>query len=224
MMRDLYFPSISSDGNCFWPMFGAKGEIYFVADRLPNEKNIKPGSAEVLKSVNNIWMIGEPGARPVQITHHTSGNLYFPSISSDGKVVVYEENGGLWKLDTATRKSSQIKLNIVSDEKENNFESLTIQSEADSFHLSPSTRRAAISTHGEIFTVATDRGEVRRVTQSYARDNDPQWSPDGKWLAFVSDRTGREEVWLSNEQAATPRKLSDSDTEKSGLAWAPDSK
>jgi tricorn protease len=221
------FQKLNNDdykGNCFWPMFGAKGEIYFVADRLPNEKNIKPGSAEVLKSVNNIWMIGEPGARPVQITHHTSGNLYFPSISSDGKVVVYEENGGLWKLDTATRKSSQIKLNIVSDEKENNFESLTIQSEADSFHLSPSTRRAAISTHGEIFTVATDRGEVRRVTQSYARDNDPQWSPDGKWLAFVSDRTGREEVWLSNEQAATPRKLSDSDTEKSGLAWAPDSK
>src|SRR5207248_10045555 len=98
-------------------------------------------------------------------TRHSSGNLYFPSISADGKTIVYEENFGLWKLDTASGKSAEIRINITSDVKENEVELRTVQSEAEAFSLSPSTKRAAISTHGEIFTIATDRGEVQRVTE-----------------------------------------------------------
>ena len=211
-------------GNYLWPMYGAQGEIYFVADRLANEKNVKPGSAAVMQSVNNIWKISERGGKPVQVTQHTSGNLFFPSISSDGRVVVYEENFGLWKLDTASGKTAEIKLNIISDDKENAVETLAIQNEADGFSLSPSSRRAAISAHGEIFTVATDRGEAQRVTESYMRDANPRWSPDAKWIAFTSDRSGREEVWIANERGENLKKLSDSDTEKSALEWAPDSK
>jgi tricorn protease len=211
-------------GNYLWPMYGAGGEIYFVADRLPNEKNVKPGSPEVMKSVNNIWKIGERGGRAVQVTHHTDGNLFFPSISSDGKVIVYEENFGLWKLDTATGKTAEIKLHIVSDAKENLVETLAIQNEADSYALSPSTKRAAISTHGEIFTIATDRGESQRVTESYSRETNPQWSPDGKWIAFFSDRSGQEEIWIADERGGSLKKLTDADTEKTALEWAPDSK
>lgn len=211
-------------GNYFWPMYGQNGEIYFVADILPNEKNIKPGSPDVLKSVNNIWKISERGGKPVQITHHTSGSLFFPSISSDRRVIVYEENFGIWKLDLASGKTSEIKINITSDDKENYIETLTIQNEADSYDLSPTTRRAVISTHGELFTIATERGDVQRVTESYFRDRDPEWSPDGKWIAFVSDRSGRDEVWITDELGKTLKKLSDSDTEKIAIAWAPDSK
>jgi len=210
--------------NWAWPMYGARGEIFFVTDRMPNERTVKPGSPEVLQSANNIWKISERGGTAVQVTRHTSGALFFPSLSADRRVIVYEADHGLWKLDTATGKSSEIKINIVTDEKENNLETLTIQSDADSFHLSPSTRRAAISAHGEIFTVATDRGEIQRVTESYARESNPQWAPDGKWIAFVSDRSGRDEVWIADERGKNLKKLSDSDTEKPLIRWAPDSK
>lgn len=211
-------------GNYHWPMYGRNGEIYFVADRLPEEKSLRPGSDAVLKSINNIWKISEKGGKPVQVTRHTSGNLFFPSISSDGRTIVYEENFGLWKLDTATGKTAEIRVDIRSDEKEDAVELRTFQSEAEAFHLSPSTRRAAISTHGEIFTVATDRGESRRITETPWREESPAWSPDGKWIAFTSDRSGREEIWIANERGEGAKRVSDSDTEKSSVVWAPDSK
>ncbi len=159
-------------GNYLWPMYGPKGEIYFVSDRTPNEKNIKFGGPEVMKSVNNIWRISDRGGAPVQVTRHTSGNLYFPSISADGRTIVYEENFGLWKLDTASGKSSEIVVDIKSDVKENETSLVTIANTAEAFHLSPSNRRGAISVHGEIFTIAIDRGEPQRVTEkSVARRN-----------------------------------------------------
>ncbi len=210
-------------GNYLWPMYG-NSEIYFVADRTSNEKNIKYGGPEVMKSVNNIWKISEKGGMPVQVTHHTDGNLFFPSISADRKTIVYEDNFGLWKLDLASGKSSEIVIDIKSDTKENDTELVTISNEADSFHLSPSNRRAAIVAHGEIFTIATDRGEPQRVSETPWREQDVRWSPNGKWLAFVSDRTGRQEVWISDELGKNQKKLSEADCDKSALTWAPDSK
>jgi len=213
-------------GNCLWPMYGRNDEIYFVADRLPEEREryVKFGSPEVMKSVNNIWKISARGGAPVQVTRHTSGNLFFPSMSADGRTIVYEENFGLWKLDTASGKSTEIRLNIASDVKDNEVELRTIQSEAENFSLSPSTKRAAIATHGEIFTIATDRGEVQRVTETFWREQNPRWSPDGKRIAFISDRTGREEVWIADERGHNLKALSDVDCDKFSVTWAPDSK
>jgi tricorn protease len=211
-------------GNYLWPMYSANGFIYFVSDEMPNEKSVKWGSPEIYQSTNNIWKISDKGGKPVQVTHHTSGNLYFPSISADGKTIVYEENFGLWKLDTATGKSSEIRVDIKSDVKESEVELKTVTSEAEGFYLSPSTKRAAIETHGEIFIIATDRGEVQRVTDTPWREHSPNWSPDGKWIAFVSDRTGREEVWIADEMGRSLKKLSDADCDKQSMVWAPDSK
>jgi tricorn protease len=213
-------------GNYLWPMFGRSGQIFFVADRLPGEqeKNAKFAGPEVMKSVYNIWKISARGGSPVQITHHTSGNLNFPSISADGKTIVYEENFGLWKLDVASGKSTEIRINITSDVKENEVELRTVSSEAESFSLSPSGKRAAISTHGEVFTIATDRGEVQRVSETFWREQNPRWSPDGKHIAFISDRTGREEIWMADERGGMLKRLSDVDCDKSSITWANDSK
>jgi tricorn protease len=211
-------------GNYFWPMYASDGYIYFVSDRLPDETHVKPGSREVLKSVNNIWRIPENGGHATQVTHHSSGRLFFPSISGDGKTIVYEQDFVIWKLDIKTGKSAPIKVNIVSDDKENDLETITVHSETDSYDLSPSTKRAAVSAHGDIFSIATDRGDIQRVTQSFSRERDPAWSPDAKWIAFVSDKSGREEVWMAHEDGTGLKMLSEGDGEKSAIQWAPDSK
>jgi Tol biopolymer transport system component len=78
--------------------------------------------------------------------------------------------------------------------------------------------------HGEVFTIATDKGEPQRVSETPWKEQEPRWSPNGKWIAFASDRTGREEVYLSDESGKNVRKISDADCDKSGIVWSPDSK
>jgi tricorn protease len=210
-------------GNRLWPMYARNGEIYYVSNRIADEKNVKFGGPDVMKSVNNIWKISDKGGKETQVTHHTDGNLFFPSISSDGKVIVYENNFGLWKLDTSTGKSTEIVIDVKADSKENDRELVTL-TDAQAFAISPSNKRAAVIAHGELFTVATDRGEPQRVTETAWKEQSPRWSPNGKWIAFVSDRTGREEVFISDELGKNPKRLSDADCDKSGLVWSPDSK
>ncbi len=211
-------------GNMLWPMYANGGEIYFVSNELPNEKGIQFGGPDVMKSVNNIWKIADKaGSKPVKVTNHGDGNLFFPTISADGKTIVYEDNFGIWKLDVASGKSSEIRIDVKTDGKENETELVSL-SRAESFHLSPSNKRAVVGVHGEIFTIATDHGEPQRVSDTPWREQDPRWSPNGKWIAFVSDRTGREEVFISDELGKEAKKLSDADCDKSGLTWALDSK
>src|SRR5262249_34067142 len=99
--------------NNFWPMYGSDGFIYFVSDR---DVMAKAGTGQVMTSTNNIWKVAEYGGQPVQVTRHKSGSLFFPSMSADGKVIVYEENFGLCKLDVASGEAKEIKINIVSDD------------------------------------------------------------------------------------------------------------
>jgi tricorn protease len=212
--------------NRYWPMWGPKDEIYFVADPLPGEKTLKAGSAEVRRSVNNIYKIPLSGGAPVQVTKHTDGSLFWPSMSSDGKVIVYEDNFGIWKLDVATGRTSEIKLDVATDDKENEAEVEAINSELDAFDLSPSGRRAVISTRGQILTIATDRGDITRVAPDNmaSRSQSPQWSPDGKYLAFISDRSGRDEIWICDPDGKGLKKITDLDNEKTAPVWTPDSK
>jgi tricorn protease len=206
--------------NNFWPMWG-NGEIFFVSDR---ETKATAGTKEVLKSVNNIWKIPAGGGTPVQVTHHTSGSLFWPSISSDGKVIVYEESFGLRKLDTGTGKTAEVKVDIDSDVSRNEPGVAVSKSEADEYDLSPSTKRAVVSFRGELFTIATDRGDVSRVTRTSSRESRPAWSPDGKRLAFVTDASGRDELAVADVDGRDLKRVSDADTEKFAIVWAPDSK
>ena len=213
--------------NRYWPMWGADDAIYFVADPLPNDKSVKPGSPEVRKSVNNIYKVPARGAgQPVQVTKHSDGSLFWPSMSSDGKVIVYEDNFGIWKLDVASGRTSEIKIDIVTDEKENEVEYETITNDVDAFDISPSGRRAVVSARGQLLTIATDRGDITRIApdKMASRNDQPKWSPDGKTIAFVSDRSGRDEVWISDPEGRTPKKITDLDNEKGALVWTPDSK
>jgi tricorn protease len=205
--------------NNAWPLYG-NGEIYFVSDR---EVRAKAGAAEVRKSVNNLWKIPAEGGAPVQVTHHTSGSLFAPSISADGRTIVYEEGFSLWKLDTATGTTSEVRIDIEPDDAGSPLV-VVDKGEVDEYDLSPTTRRAVVSYRGELFTIATEKGDVSRLTRTGWRESRPVWSPDGKRIAFVSDEHGQDDVMVADTDGLNLRRLSDSDTEKLSVVWSPDSR
>ena len=94
------------------------------------------------------------------------------------------------------------------------------------FDLSPDGNRAAFTARGEIFTVPKKEGNTRNLTNSPgANDRAPRWSPDGKWIACISDETGEEELYLlSQDGKERVRLTTDGHCHRYNPTWSPDSK
>jgi len=200
------------DGMDTWPMWSTDGHIYFVSDREGN-------------GLTNIWRVPERGGKAERVTSFKSGDVRWPSISSDGKTIVFEHDFGVMKMDVASRKVTPIKLNINAETEENLTEVRTFNSRVDDYDLAPSGRRIAFSIHGEIFTAPTEEGDAVQITDNPARDRQPRYSPDGKQIAYVSDRSGREEIYITAVDGSDePHRVTDIDTLKFSFRWSPDSK
>src|SRR5690349_16796101 len=95
------------------------------------------------------------------------------------------------------------------------------------FYLSPSGKRAVIEARGELFTLPAEKGDVRDLTNSPgARERDPAWSPDGKWIAYLSDKSGEYQLHVIGADGKTPDRqvTKEAPTFRFGPAWSPDSK
>jgi len=196
-----------------WPMWAKDGFIYFVSDREGG-------------GLSNIWRVSDKGGVTAaeQVTTFKTGDVRWPSISADGKIITFEHDFGIWKMDVASRKASPIALDIAAETQDNTSEVRTFNSEADDYSLDPSGRRIALSVYGEVFTAPTDQGDLVQLTDAAARDQAPVYSPDGKRLAYVSDASGREEIYVaSTDGAGTATKISDVDALKLAMSWSPDS-
>jgi tricorn protease len=199
------------DGIDSWPMWARDGQIYFVSDREGG-------------GLTNVWRVSESGGKADRVTSFREGDVRFPSISADGKTIVFEHDFGISKLDLATKRVTPLHFDIGAETEESLSEVRDFNSMADDYALAPNSRRIVVSVHGEIFTAPVDEGDLRQITDSAARDTNVEYSPDGKWIAFVSDRSGREEIYaVAVDGAGEPQKLTDLDALKFAYSWSPDS-
>ncbi|HEV8370711.1 MAG TPA: S41 family peptidase [Pyrinomonadaceae bacterium] len=200
------------DGLDSWPMWGHDGFIYFVSDR--------DGAG-----LTNVWRVSDNGGKADRVTTFKNGDVRWPSISADGRVIMFEHDFGIWKLDVNSKKASAITLNIDAETADNLTDMQSFSSQADEFDLAPSSRRIAFSIHGEIFTAPVEEGDIKQITESTARERSVAYSPDGKWLSYISDQSGREELFVvAVDGSGPPQQLTDIDALKQGYNWSPDSK
>ena len=139
-----------------WPMWGKDGFIYFVSD--------KDGDA------TNLYRVPERGGSPERVTTFGTGDVRWPAISTDGKVIAFEHDFGLWLYDVAGRQSRRVPLRINAEVQENLTESRVYRSQADDYSLAPNGRRIAFSVHGELFTTPVEEGDLRQITAGPWRD------------------------------------------------------
>ena len=128
-----------------------------------------------------------------QLTDHVSYDVRRPS--EGGNRIVYELGGELWVLDISSGRSGKIPVEIRADAPEIRPYFKNVQGYITGMDASPNGKRALVVARGEIFSVPYKNGPTRNLTLDCgARDKDAVWSPDGKSVAYISDKSGEYEI------------------------------
>jgi len=170
-----------TDSNDSDPMWVGE-TIYFVSDR---------------NHTANLFSYDTGTGAVAQVTQHDDYDIM--NASAGAGAVVYEQAGWIWQLDTATGETRRLSIDVRGDLPwaQPQFERVAgmIRDAA----LSPTGVRTAFEARGDIYTVPTDKGDFRNLTQSSgAHDRSPVWSPNGARLAWLSDATGEYQLMIGD--------------------------
>src|ERR1700676_4692204 len=122
---------------------------------------------------------------------HSDG-LDFKTASAGPDAIVIEQFGAIKLFDLNSRQAKNIPIHVVGDIEAVRPHFAKVEPKRiQNFSISPTGARAVFEAWGEIFTVPTDKGDIRNLTNSPAvADRDPAWSPDGKSITYFSDEGG----------------------------------
>jgi tricorn protease len=171
----------------------------------------------------NIYQYVE-GSEPVKVTDH---DLYDSLWASAGpNAIVYENGGYLWRYDPTTAKSTQLVIHITANQENLLAQRKNVASFIESMDISPDAKRVVIAARGELFSVPAKKGEISNISNTpTAREIDVSWSPDGQYLAYLSDASGEYEVYIKSIAARkVTRVTSNGDVWRYPPVWSPDSK
>ncbi|HTI89904.1 MAG TPA: PDZ domain-containing protein [Puia sp.] len=203
--------SAGTDADEELPMWHGNS-IFFLSDR-GEEKRM------------NLWEYDIPSKKFTQLTRFTDYDVHFPSLGPDD--IVFEQGGALFLYTIATHQYKQVPVQVVTDE---NALRPTLQPAekmlANSF-ISADGKRVLFEARGDIYTVPAENGPVIDLTRtSGVAERFPAWSPDGKYIAYWSDRSGEYELTLLEAGRNTPEKklTSYGPGFRYNLFWSPDSK
>jgi len=197
-----------NDAQDIFPMW-CGNRIFFASDR---------------DAVMNIFMYDTASGSTRKVTEFTDFDVKFPS--TDGRTIVFENGGYIWKLDPQTLRYEQIHIKLSSDLVYSRSTLRNVGGSLTAASMSPDGSRVAVTARGEVFDVPATKGVTRNITHSAgSNDRGAEWSYDGRYIAYISDITGETEVWLQDVKGGEPVQMTKGwDTYIRSLLWAPDSK
>jgi tricorn protease len=160
-----------------------------------------------------------------QLTHFADFDMSWPSLGPDS--IVFENGGYLYVFDLASEQVRKVTVYLPGDEDLTRPHWVNATKWITAFDLSPEGKRAVFSARGDIFSVPAKEGSVRRLTQTPGiRENYATWSPDGRWIAYISDRSGEDELYVMPQDGSGPeaRVTTDGTMFRLPPVWSPDSK
>jgi tricorn protease len=192
------------------PMWGPDNRIYFASDRT---------------GVMNLFSIDLAGKDTKQLTSFKDYDIKFPSIGKES--IVFEQAGYIWRYDLASGKAAPVPIEIKEDFASGRSAFIDASKNIQSVSTAPDAQRVIAVARGDLFSVPMKDGTARNLTRtSNAHERDAVWSPDGKWIAYNSDATGENELYVrSQDGKGQPQQVtSNADTYYYQAIWSPDSK
>jgi tricorn protease len=159
---------------------------------------------------------------------HSDG-FDFKTASAGPDVIVIEQFGAIKLYDLQSHQAKNITIHVDGDLAAVRPHFAKVDPKRiQNFGLSPTGARAVFEAWGEIFTIPTDKGDIRNLTHSPAvADRDPAWSPDGKSIAYFSDESGNYELCIRDQNGIAPVRhinLGNPPSFFYSATWSPDSK
>ena len=161
-----------------------------------------------------------------QLTRSTTYDVRWPSSDHQSRIV-YELGGELHVYDLSRNADAAISVFVPNDGVAMRPSHMQVDKFIEDYGLSPGGERVVFVARGDIFSVPIEYGATRNLTNSpNAHDKRARWSPDGKQISFISDRSGEEQIWLVNQDGTgEPRQLTkDFNVTLYAPEWSPDSK
>ncbi len=197
-----------NDGKPAW----AGDKVYFLSDQGANYRL-------------NLWVYDTNAKTTKQITEYADFDISF--MSAGPSELVYEMGGQLYLMDLQNEQSTPVNINVISDLSIEMEQRKDVSKNISNMTASPGGKRIIFEARGELFNVPVKEGYTMNMTNSSgAFDREPAWSPDGKKVAFWSDKSGENEIYLQNPDGSEAAKKL---TNRNGgygyqLNWSPDSK
>ncbi len=156
--------------------------IYFISDRGPRQRF-------------NVWAFDLDSGKTRQVTRLDQYDIHFPSIGPSD--MVFEAGGRLYLMDLKNEKPKEVQIEVVTDRSTLKPATENVSRLIENFSVSPTAKRAVFEARGDIFTIPEEHGFILNLTRSSGiAERNPAWSPDGKYVAYWSDRSGEYELTI----------------------------
>jgi tricorn protease len=173
----------------------------------------------------NLYTYHVPSGRTTQVTNNKLWDVRWPSSDNQSRVV-YELNGELQVLDAKSGRSNGISISVPDEGLARRPSRIPVATFIESVGLSPKGERALFVARGDVFTAPIEKGPTRNLTHSSgAHDKWAAWSPDGASIAFISDVTGEEELYVAPQDGLKPpQQITSGSAMRYQPEWSPDGK
>ncbi len=180
--------------------------VYFTSDR---------GTEHRL----NLYSFDLGSKQVEQLTHFTDFDVMWPSLGDAS--IIFENGGYLYLFDMNSKQATKLSITLPGERDLTMKHWASVSKLITDFDIAPDGKRAVLAARGDVFTVPAKDGATRNLTRTPGiREKEVAWSPDGRWIAYVSDKTGEDEIYITpqdgmgNVELGKESEAKDKDKEK----------
>lgn len=172
----------------------------------------------------NLFVYSTKTQQTQKVTHYDDYDVKFPT--AHGQHIVYEKGGYIFRYNTATGQREQVHIRLAPEGADARPKYKDGKNYIRAISLPNRAENLAITARGECFIVPVNTGVTKNFTRTPgAHERQAEYAPDGKTIAYLSDRTGEYEVWLYTPSTDAHRQLTHGTTSYIlRFVWSPDSK
>ncbi|MBW8039656.1 MAG: protease [Planctomycetes bacterium] len=201
----------NNDAQDIIPMWREE-KIFFLSDRDENKRM-------------NLFVYDVNKKKTRQITNFTDFDIKFPSLGK--RAIVFENGGYIYRFDIESEKYEKVVIYIQEDLSGGRSGIVSVSEKVTNYEIGPDGKRALFGARGDVFTVPAKHGAIRNLTNSPGiHERNSKWSPNGRWVAYISDATGEDEIYIMPQDGSGRAKqiTRNAETYKYRIEWSPDSK